>query len=42
MKIFTLLHDKKLIGTMWADNREGGGSIFGISIPLELVQFKSV
>ena len=30
----------KFRGTMWAEHREGGGSIFGISIPLELVHIK--
>lgn len=30
----------KFRGTMWADNREGGGSVFGISIPLEMVHIK--
>lgn len=30
----------KFRGNMWADNREGGGSVFGISIPLELVHIK--
>ena len=32
----------KFSGHLWHEDREGGGSIFGISIPLELVQFKSV
>ncbi len=27
----------KFRGTMWVEDREGGGSVFGISIPLELV-----
>ncbi len=27
----------KFSGEMWGENREGGGSIFGIAIPLELV-----
>ena len=31
----------KFNGSMWAENREGGGSIFGISIPLEQVEIKS-
>lgn len=30
----------KFRGTMWAEDREGGGSIFGIAIPLELVHIK--
>ncbi|MBE6590566.1 MAG: PAS domain-containing protein [Ruminococcaceae bacterium] len=32
----------KFNGEMWGENREGGGSIFGISIPLELVQIKEI
>ena len=28
----------KFKGSMWGENREGGGSIFGIAIPLEVVQ----
>ena len=30
----------KFRGTMWVKDREGGGSVFGISIPLELVHIK--
>ena len=30
----------KFRGTMWVKDREGGGSIFGISIPLELVHIR--
>ena len=30
----------KFNGEMWGENREGGGSIFGISIPLELVHIR--
>ena len=30
----------KFRGSMWAEQREGGGSVFGISIPLELVHIK--
>lgn len=30
----------KFNGTMWCENREGGGSIFGISIPLEMVSIE--
>ncbi|MBQ6789062.1 MAG: PAS domain S-box protein [Clostridia bacterium] len=30
----------KFNGRMWCENREGGGSIFGISIPLDIVQIK--
>ena len=30
----------KFRGTMWAENREGGGSVFGISIPLEMVHIR--
>lgn len=30
----------KFSGHMWVRDREGGGSIFGIAIPLELVQIK--
>lgn len=30
----------KFNGEMWGKNREGGGSIFGISIPLELVHIR--
>ena len=32
----------KFNGEMWGENREGGGSIFGISIPLEMVQIKEI
>lgn len=31
----------KFQGSMWAEDREGGGSIFGISIPLEIVHMKN-
>ena len=31
----------KFNGKMWCENREGGGSIFGISIPLEMVHIES-
>ena len=30
----------KFNGEMWGENREGGGSIFGISIPLEMVHIR--
>ena len=30
----------KFKGSMWGENREGGGSIFGIAIPLEVVQIR--
>ena len=30
----------KFNGEMWAENREGGGCIFGIAIPLELVHIQ--
>ncbi len=30
----------KFKGSMWGENREGGGSIFGIAIPLEIVQIR--
>jgi signal transduction histidine kinase len=30
----------KFNGEMWGENREGGGSIFGISIPIELVHIR--
>jgi len=30
----------KFSGNMWVKDREGGGSIFGIAIPLELVQIR--
>jgi len=30
----------KFQGTMWVQDRDGGGSIFGISIPLELVNIR--
>jgi C4-dicarboxylate-specific signal transduction histidine kinase len=30
----------KFNGEMWVENREGGGSIFGISIPVELIQIR--
>ena len=30
----------KFNGRMWCENREGGGSIFGISIPLDIVHIK--
>lgn len=30
----------KFNGQMWGENREGGGSIFGISIPIELVHVR--
>jgi signal transduction histidine kinase len=30
----------KFNGEMWGENREGGGSIFGISIPLDIVHIK--
>ena len=30
----------KFNGNMWGKNREGGGSVFGIEIPLELVHIK--
>ena len=32
----------KFNGEMWGENREGGGSIFGIKIPLELVRIRTV
>ena len=32
----------KFRGTMWASDREGGGTIIGISIPLELVHIKRI
>lgn len=31
----------KFNGEMWGENREGGGSIFGISIPAELVHIRN-
>lgn len=30
----------KFSGSMWVEDREGGGSIFGIAIPIELVQIR--
>jgi signal transduction histidine kinase len=33
--------ESKFNGKMWCENRKGGGSIFGISIPLEMVNFES-
>lgn len=32
----------KFNGEMWGENREGGGSIFGISIPIELVHIRKI
>ena len=32
----------KFNGKMWGENREGGGSIFGISIPIELVHIRKI
>lgn len=32
----------KFNGEMWGENREGGGSTFGISIPLEMVHIRQV
>lgn len=32
----------KFNGEMWGENREGGGSIFGVSIPLELVHIRKI
>jgi signal transduction histidine kinase len=32
----------KFKGEMWGENREGGGSIFGISIPIELVHIRKI
>ena len=32
----------KFKGSMWGENREGGGSVFGIAIPLEVVQIRKI
>ncbi|MBP3334040.1 MAG: hypothetical protein J6M35_08355 [Clostridia bacterium] len=32
----------KFKGEMWGENREGGGSIFGISIPLEMIHIRKI
>ena len=32
----------KFNGEMWGENREGGGSIFGIAIPLESVHIRKI
>ncbi len=32
----------KFKGSMWGKNRDGGGSVFGISIPLEIVQIRKI
>ena len=32
----------KFKGSMWGENREGGGSVFGIAIPLEIVQIRKI
>ncbi|MBQ3065920.1 MAG: hypothetical protein IJC98_06765 [Clostridia bacterium] len=32
----------KFNGEMWGKNREGGGSIFGISIPMEFVHVRRI
>jgi signal transduction histidine kinase len=32
----------KFNGEMWGENREGGGAIFGIAIPLEMVYVRKL
>ena len=32
----------KFSGEMWGENREGGGAIFGIAIPLEMVYVRKL
>ena len=32
----------KFKGSMWGGNREGGGSVFGIAIPLEIVEIRKI